>query len=488
MTKVRRPLLGLCLVAMACEAEPVTSAPGVELQFEPSELRLGVVAAGFELSEPLRLGLEGGRSLRILEVEGTDEQLQLVERSDGFSLPGRQLEPREALDVRLVWVPDQSGPIQRRLRVVGDTGDASLTVTGEVVEVRSVDLRPTPERPDFGSRFVGERVERALVLINDARVAARFERADEDPSLEAVPAAFDLAPGGAIGVDLIWSPQAPGPSPEPRWSVNGRSELSVRTLGEAIAPGTLRCDPQLDLGEAPRGELRSGEVACQADGPILVSEVRLLGSPDFEVRRDVRLERGLDLEIGFEPTGLAGAQLGRVQVSTVEGQQVEVELTARTLGPEGPTLRVGSSWDTAEVDLDLHLTRGSADPFVSGEDCHFQDKNPDWGLEGPWVDDPFLDRDALVGPGPEIINLESPVETRYEVWVHAFGFEGMSFPRTEATVLIELDGRDFTADTRFDACGVMWRVGALTREGLVWTWNPLDERRDFAPFADERCR
>ncbi|MEM1025802.1 MAG: hypothetical protein AAGJ19_19160 [Myxococcota bacterium] len=42
------------------------------------------------------------------------------------------------------------------------------------------------------------------------------------------------------------------------------------------------------------------------------------------------------------------------------------------------------------------------------------------------------------------------------------------------------------AQTRFEDCGSMWRVGAMTRDCLVWTWTPLEERQDFAAFADER--
>lgn len=488
MVRVRRLALLLSMSASACEPEPTATRPSVQLRFEPDRLELGVVPVGFELARDLSLSLEGGRSLRILDEEGTDEDARLVDRGDGFSLPGRRLKPRSALDLRLLFTPVRAGLIDRRIRVVGDTGDASLRVRGQAVRVGANALRFEPASLDFGQAFVGERRRQELRVSNTAAVAARFVRSDGEPSLELEPEDFVLSPGGAITVWLAWAPTRPGPIPAPAWTVNEDLAVEAVTSGSAIAAGRLACDQELTLGPAARGQVRTATAACWSDGPVEVGRVRLDGSPAFRIgtRRDD--EAGVALGIAFAPTGLAGVQTGRVSVESVEGQRASIELRATTLAPEDPTLRVEASWDRSSTDLDLHLTRRGAPPFTGGEDCHFQAKNPDWGEAEDWVDDPFLDRDALEGPGAEVINLQVPAESVFDVWIHAFGFAGDAFEATTASVAIALDGRLVEADGALASCGTMWWVGTARRDGLLWSWAPTGGRSDFSAFADERCR
>jgi len=476
------------MMTWACDPEPGASRPSVELRFEPGQIDFGVVPAGFALERELSLSLQGGGDLRIVDVEGTGPMVQLLALSDGFSLPGRRLEPRDVLELRLVLAPAPPGPLRQRIRVVGDTGDAVLEVAGQAVQVRAADFRFEPEPVDFGEAFLGERRVRDLRIVNRASVPARFVRQDDDPSLVMEPAGFVVPPMGDVSVSLAWAPTRPGGAPVPDWSVNEDLSVEAPTTGRAVAAGRLACDSALDLGPAARGEVKTATVACWADGPVEIGSVRLDGSSAFRLgsRRDG--EASVELGVDFAPTGLAGVQTGRLSVESVEGQRVEVPLRGTTRGPRGAVIQVQASWDRAASDLDLHLTRGGAQPFTGGEDCHFQDKNPDWGRPEAWVDDPFLDRDALQGPGPEIINLQAPEETAYDVWIHAFGFEGERFVSTTASVTISLDGRLVEAAGTLEACGGMWHVGTAQRAGTVWSWTAVDGRSDFSAFADERCR
>ena len=68
------------------------------------------------------------------------------------------------------------------------------------------------------------------------------------------------------------------------------------------------------------------------------------------------------------------------------------------------------------TDIDLHLVRPGGTPFdVSGDDCYYANKNPDWNILNDNTDDPFLDVDDIDGNGPEEINLQStaPADTKY---------------------------------------------------------------------------
>lgn len=96
-------------------------------------------------------------------------------------------------------------------------------------------------------------------------------------------------------------------------------------------------------------------------------------------------------------------------------------------------------WDHELPDLDLHLLEGNALLFSDG-DCHFANRQPDFGVEGDNSDDPLLVRDALRGYGPEKIVFSQPPEGRFQVSVVYAKSNGPSNLRTTATLRLYIFG------------------------------------------------
>jgi hypothetical protein len=97
-------------------------------------------------------------------------------------------------------------------------------------------------------------------------------------------------------------------------------------------------------------------------------------------------------------------------------------------------------WDNTGTDLDLHVLRTTSSPlFGIPDDCHYQNRTPDWGLPGP-MDNPEFVRDALTGYGPEVFGYVNPIDTTYRVTV-VFNNELLSpMPTSKATVRVYLYG------------------------------------------------
>ncbi len=124
-------------------------------------------------------------------------------------------------------------------------------------------------------------------------------------------------------------------------------------------------------------------------------------------------------------------------------------------------LHVELSWDTPTADLDLHLVKGGQPLFHPNDDCHFCNKNPNWGESSTSVDDPRLDIDDRGGFGPENINIEAPVDGTYDVYVHYW--KRNDDKAVTATLRIYLDGEltaertNVLADQR-----EVWEVGTIS--------------------------
>ena len=139
--------------------------------------------------------------------------------------------------------------------------------------------------------------------------------------------------------------------------------------------------------------------------------------------------------------------------------------SARGLGvptPGGaplPKVHLRLLWDSDEADLDLHLLRSGAE-FGGEGDCHWLNRNPDWGVAGSSLDDPRLDRDDFDGLGPEITNISLPALDTYLVQVHVYG----ALSPTLALVTLYVDGggtpgtNEFLATLELPATDTHWAV------------------------------
>lgn len=147
----------------------------------------------------------------------------------------------------------------------------------------------------------------------------------------------------------------------------------------------------------------------------------------------------LVLDVTYSPK-LAGPDSGSFILHTDDPTQPQTYLDVSGIGVQPPEedlgLTIKLSWDSDLCDVDSHLLMPGGSFFDCDSDCHFGNPAPDWGVQGDWIDDPFLDVDDVDGFGPEHTNISEPQPGVYTFIVHYYDdtFEG-SFPTaTNATV------------------------------------------------------
>ncbi|MGM0576373.1 MAG: choice-of-anchor D domain-containing protein [Myxococcota bacterium] len=186
----------------------------------------------------------------------------------------------------------------------------------------------------------------------------------------------------------------------------------------------------------------------------------------------------LPVTVTYTPK-LAGPDSGFFVLHTDDPNAPEQHLDVSGLGtappPEELELTIKLSWDADLSDVDSHLIEPGGTLFDCQSDCYFGNPAPDWGVQGDWVDDPFLDVDDVDGFGPEHINISEPQPGSYTYVVHYYDdtYEG-SFPTsTEATVEVLSHGQTLATfgPQHLDATNRTWDV--FTIDIPSFTITPL---------------
>jgi len=120
-------------------------------------------------------------------------------------------------------------------------------------------------------------------------------------------------------------------------------------------------------------------------------------------------------------------------------------------------LHIELTWDTTNVDLDLHVMEEGYELFETPGDCNFCNQNPQWGAAGA-SDDPRLDLDDR-SDGPENTNIETPADGTYLVKVHYFDPVGGA--ATTATVTIWSYGVEVFRSQKILEWDEVWDVGQV---------------------------
>jgi hypothetical protein len=93
-------------------------------------------------------------------------------------------------------------------------------------------------------------------------------------------------------------------------------------------------------------------------------------------------------------------------------------------------------------DVDLHLLHPDGTWNRGPWDCHWKNKNPDWGASGS-EDDPAMVIDDTDGWGPEIIELNQPEGTETDpvaYWVGVYYYSDHNYGLSDVTIRIYLNG------------------------------------------------
>lgn len=487
------------LLAAACG--PDTVAPTTGGGFRPELVDLGEVAVGTVGIARTRLaaGSQGRTTAVRFEPEAGVFGVFRVE--GGLPLLGTSVGGGGA-EVEIRFGPTRPGRFDTVLHVEVGTSSFELPIMATARAVRPAGL-DGPRSVDFGSVAVGGARSRSVTVTNDGELEGLLVHAAvQGDGFELGPLALPraLAPSEGLSVDLAYRPSRFAAQDEGALvlALADGTELRVELVGRPRdeAP-SLRCPAMaLDLGSAPRGETLTGQVECERLEPgwTLVSW-RLAPSSDEGFAVDgPPLELGpnrVGIPIRFDALGAVGAWNGALDLVGPDAVENRIAVTASVAapGPGQADLFLRLEWDRAEGDLDLHLVREGGRRFESDEDCHYGDKNPDWGESGRRLDDPFLDRDDRDGLGPEQLALIDAREAAYEVFVQFHDDTGVTAAPTATLRWHTREGRSGALDRVLAQCGDGWHVGRFRREADGLHFDPVDGLdRAFADYAAEACR
>jgi hypothetical protein len=128
------------------------------------------------------------------------------------------------------------------------------------------------------------------------------------------------------------------------------------------------------------------------------------------------------------------------------------------------------SWDTPNIDLDLHLLSNPAG-YYSTEDCFFGNPTPDWGELNNHSDDPVLVFDDEGNEQTERIEFRRPQEGMYDILVHYYNIPVLSNVLfTLPTIRIEAEGQIIyeAEGPRLTGPGQIWKVGIFDWQSFVF--------------------
>jgi Abnormal spindle-like microcephaly-assoc'd, ASPM-SPD-2-Hydin len=438
----------LVLAALACASATCAQQRVIEvfpsLQQPPEALDFGDVPVLATAVQVLALTNTG-------PVPVTVSQFALM-RADGvFQVPTEPLSiaPFATAQLELKFRPPALGVYQDRVQFVSDDPQLpQLFVTLSGVGATQAAAMVEPAEIAFGA--VGECASAltSLSLISTG-----------DASLEVTGIAFEKPTPAALSfVGSVTTPARVGPATAERVP---RIQIAVRyaPLTGVLTP--LRSAIVLQTNDPLRREIRvpvTGEVLAApvaSIAPLTVSAPGQRVILDGSASQDATPLR-FEWSLTEQPAGAAtqiqnadasvatltladdrfGAYRVKLDVVNLAGVRSCQPAQATVVAAPDEQLLVQLFWDNAGTDLDLHLLRTPQSAVFSlPDDCFFQNRRPDWGAPGA-DDDPRLERDALRGFGPEVLQYPKPISGTYRVVVDFKNDLLSQTPDSKATVRV----------------------------------------------------
>ena len=270
-----------------------------------------------------------------------------------------------------------------------------------------------------------------------------------------------------------------------------KATIDVPEPCAAIVPSAL------NFGFVERGTTKVMQATlanCSESQPLKLTDIERSVFFFFELSEEFQIDNApnlphtiqpgaaLDLDVSYSPK-LAGPDSGSFDFHTDDPVDPTVGLNVQGVGtappPEKLGLQIKLSWDSNLTDVDSHLLAPNGAFFDCDSDCHFGNPSPDWGVQGDWDDDPFLDVDDVDGNGPEHINMTEPQPGTYTFIVHYYDdtYDG-SWPDT-ANAIVEVSsygnviatfGPEHLASTNWnwDVFTIDWPSATVTQLGNVY--------------------
>lgn len=214
-----------------------------------------------------------------------------------------------------------------------------------------------------------------------------------------------------------------------------------------------------------------GELSFDEDGePITQYTWTLYSSPAGSVQT---MPAGAANRIGFTPD-MVGEYVGELIVENSIGEVSEPCYTTLE-AYAGGDLWIEMFWTHSGDDMDLHLLKPGGSLTTNG-DCYYGNctyGGLDWGTVGDPTDNPVLDIDDIAGVGPENINIDSPYDGTYSVYVH--DYPGSVYNgRNDVTVNVYVGGMlEWTDTANINSeglyepiCDIDWAGSSATVTGI----------------------
>jgi uncharacterized protein YfaP (DUF2135 family) len=132
-----------------------------------------------------------------------------------------------------------------------------------------------------------------------------------------------------------------------------------------------------------------------------------------------------------------------------------------------PNIHVQLTWPQVGSDFDLHFIRPGGVYGAIPDDCHYRNRNPDWGVAGNTHDNPQLDVDCITACTIENIILEQAGNGVYTIKVHYFSDHGHGpgSPRVRVWVgnsQLSFGPQQMTNGQVWDVATVTWPAGQVS--------------------------
>ena len=492
--------------AAGCDSESTLRKVAAVGFFDPDEVDFGTRNVTLEYDFPVALRNTRAQPIRVQDVRfapATD--LFLLRRADGGGVRGTRLTPGQSLAVVVRYLPRDEGRHDATMTVAFDDFEFDVPIRASAVALEPARPSLSPTSVGFFDVPLNGEAVQVIDVTNIGQTDGALANIDVSPpfSVRAVGGAqlglptAPLAPDESLPVEIVYSPTSLTPATDfVAFEFDTFERTSLTVTGAAAPAGTLTCSPDpLAFGDVARGQIAVRTMTCQTDGgPYRLAQVRFAsGSSDSfrldEIPADVDASGRVDVDLLFASTTLPGPHRATVEFIADHGAVTTLEATASTVPPDpsATAISITMSWNTARTDFDLHFVRAPGVLFGLVDDCYWREKNPPWGQQGERLDDPFLDRDAVNGFGPESINLGQPAEPRYDVYVQYFNATGPSAPSTTVEVDLRLDGEAPIRRTQtMSQCGRTWHVGRIDVIGGDIRFTAVDSLSD-ANVANAKC-
>lgn len=481
---MRHTILAAALGLSGCTPENTVSKLYPDIVVSPQSLDFGDVVVEYESTLPISIQNSGDAPLTIEGVSFDGS------RSGAFTIGEDSLviERDEVATVDITFAPPTYLAYTDTIIVHSDAPDEEEVVVrlfGEGVDGPKPDISVTSLSYEFDEAYIGTESYQVFEVENKGEGDLEITGVSIDGSstfslLDALEGQT-ITGGSVFSTALVYAPDdEEGDNATLTITSNDPDEetLTITLLGNGggdFAYPVADFDCPTDV--APLDNLRfDASASYDPNGAEPLDYFwTLSAAPDGS---------GAELEVDGELAEMMVDIAGDYTVSLVVQNSVGIWSETKSCSFEAiPTdqIHVELLWSTDGSDLDLHMVRSGSELFEEPGDVCYCNPAPEWGEAGE-EDNPTLDLDDMYSYGPENINIETPAEDEYTVYVHYFLNHGGG--ASTATVRVYLYGELVAELYELMEGKDLWEVGTISWPAATFTASDAElTRRD----SDTRC-